>query len=124
MNNNIKWKLKEIGKGKIRIELDQFSKIPTIEEYKEIIGNLLGIDDLESDKKLIDESNSAFIGDNLLLYSELKNFKYEEVTFSGPNGDIVVNSRNFEEVFDKSENDKDTNKEAINDAVAELWTRG
>lgn len=131
MDNNIKWKLEKIEEGKARITVDSLSKLPTIEDYKDYIRDLLKID--ENISKLQDESYSPDIGENLLLYQELKRIdksKYQEVVFSTPDGDIIVNSRNFNQVFESLTNNKKTesknseeNAEPIGHAVNELFER-
>ena len=109
MDNKIKWKLKEIRRGIVKIEVDQLSKIPSIEEYKEYISELLEIK--ESKQKLLDESFSPDIAENQLLYHEST---IQRVIFSGPNGDISVGINDFEEVFEELKSNKKTFKEGIN----------
>jgi len=129
MNSDIKWKLTKVGPKKVRIELDQFSRLPSTEEYKSYIIKLLGLDKLENYRKLIDDGYSVDLADSLLLYKELKEIdssEYEEVIFSSSNGDITVNAENFEQVFETLKNDKGTknttnNTEAIKHAIEELF---
>ena len=144
MNNKINWGLERLGEGRVRIVVDSFSKLPSIEDYKSYIKSLLKIGESEDIEKLRDESGSPDIGDSLLLYQELVDLKktteYKEVVFAGPEGDIVVNTENFEQVFNdlkienKSENNNTnstnnsnndrSNAEAIESAVEELFERG
>jgi len=95
MNNNIKWNLRKLGDKRVRIELGQFSRMPSAEEYEDYIRTLLGINSLE---KLNDENNPDF-GDSILLRSELEKTSYREVVFSGPDGDVLVNAQNIDETF-------------------------
>lgn len=127
MDKKIKWRLKEIRRGIVKIEVDQLSKIPSIEDYKEYIAELLGI--REDKGKLLDESFSPNIAENQLLYHE-ENIR--RVIFSGQNGDISVGINNFNEIFEElkaNKNDfkqgiKEENFESIQAAVEELWTIG
>lgn len=127
--NNIKWNLQPVGEGTVRIVVESISKLPTLEDYKKYIERLLKEGKSNNDRKLLDESNSAFIGDNMLLSQELLKMDYKEVIFSGPDGDEVVNLENFNEVFDslkfKQANKKtEKNLESIEHAVGELFERG
>ena len=136
MENNINWKLERIADGKVRITVDSLSKLPSIEEYKDYIKNLLKIGaKTENIDKLKDESYSPDIGESLLLYQELKNLnkssEYQEVVFSTPDGDITVNKENFNQVFESLANNEkiepkksNKNAEAIEHAVQELFERG
>ena len=133
MDNNIKWKLKEVGNKRVRIELDQFSKLPTMKEYKEYIKELLGMDRVNQNKELLVDSYSVDLADSILLHRELKEMdspEYDEVVFSSSSGDILVNTENFYDVFEKLERNKSNDderkkhEEAIREAVDELWTRG
>jgi len=129
MNNDIKWKLSKIAPGKARIELEQFSKIPSIEEYESYIKNLLGLDKEKNNRNLIDDVYSVDLADSLLLYKELKELDgadYEEIIFSSSNGDITVNVENFEQVFEnlKSNGKKrstNSSTEAVKHAIGELF---
>jgi len=135
MENNIKWKIVEIGPKKVRIELEQFSKVPSIEEYQNYIKNLLGLNK-QKNRNLMDDGYSVDLADNLLLYKELKqldNATYQEVVFSSPNGDITVDAENFEQVFkkleekrkeDETKNKNHKNIEAIEHSIGELFERG
>ena len=134
MENNIKLNLRELGNRRVKIEVDQFSKLPSIEDYKRYIANLLGIYNTDNEK-LKDEFNNADLGDGFLLYNELKKMdssKYREVVFSGVNGDVIVNAENFEEVFNslkndkkvKAENELNKNAESIQHAIQEMFERG
>lgn len=134
MENNIKLNLRELGNRRVKIEVDQLSKLPSIEDYKGYIANLLGIYNTDN-HKLKDEFNNADLGDGFLLYNELKKMdssKYKEVIFSGVNGDIIVNAENFDEVFDslksdnkvKEEKEVNENAESIRHAIQEMFERG
>ena len=140
--DNIKWKLERISKGRIKISVDSLSKLPSIEDYKEYIKSLLKIDVKEDISKLQDEGYSPDIGESLLLYQELKKLnessRYPEVIFSTPDGDIVVNAENFEQVFESLKNNRRINKgrrengtredkgiggEAVRYAIDEMFNR-
>ena len=104
MENNIKLNLRELGNRRVKIEVDQFSKLPSIEDYKRYIANLLGIYNTDNEK-LKDEFNNADLGDGFLLYNELKKMdssKYREVVFSGVNGDLIVNSEKGKQYIEKN----------------------
>ena len=130
MNDGIKWNLKPIGDGKARIVVETFSKLPTLEDYRKYIEGLFGLSKSNNSRKLIDENNSAFIGDNILLAQELSKMQYKEVVFSTPDGDEVVNAENFEEVFNSLRTKKSdakvqvNNLEAIEHSIRELFERG
>ena len=130
MNDRIKWNLQPIGEDKVRIGIESFSKIPTIEDYKNYIEQLLKSSQLNNARKLLDENNSPFIGDNMLLSQELSKIQYKEVVFSTPDGDEVVNAENFEEVFTSLKNRKpnikiqDNNLEEIGRSIGELFEHG
>jgi hypothetical protein len=130
MNDRIKWNLQPIGEDKVRIGIESFSKIPTIEDYKNYIEQLLKSSQSNNVRKLLDENNSPFIGDNMLLSQELSKMQYKEVVFSTPDGDEVVNAENFEEVFTSLKNRKSNikiqgnNLEEIESSIGELFERG
>ena len=130
MNDGVKWNLQPIGEGKVRLVVDSFSKLPTIEDYKNYIEQLLKLSQSNNARKLLDENNSPFIGDNILLSQELSKMQYKEVVFSTPDGDEVVNAENFEEVFTSLKNRKpnikiqDNNLEEIERSIGELFERG
>lgn len=136
MNNTVKWHLREIDKNAVRLEIDQLSKLPTVEDYKEYISNLLGISELDNCHRLKDESFSPYIGENLLLSRELESTskRYKRVIFAGPNGDVIVDINNFRQIFKNlispktnlkpSGYIKKENIESVQAAVEELWTRG
>ena len=109
MDNKIRWILKEIRRGIVRIEVDQLSKMPSIEEYKEYISELLGIND--NKENLLDESFSPNIAENQLLYHENS---IQRVIFSGPNGDVSVGINDFEKTFEELKSNKKDHKEGIN----------
>lgn len=127
MDNKIKWNLKEIRKGVVRIGVDQLSKIPSIEEYEEHIAELLGIDG--GREKLLDETFSPDIAESQLVYHE---FNINRVVFSGPNGDISVGKEDFKEIFRGLQSSnrflnkgiKPENLESIMVAREELFERG
>lgn len=127
MDTKIKWKIKEISRGIVKIEVDELSKVPSIEEYKEYISQLLGIKD--NKEKLLDESFSPNIAENQLLYHENDIYR---VIFSGPNGEVSVGINDFKKVFKELEsNNKNVkqgidpaNLEAIQAAREELFERG
>lgn len=133
MNNRIKWKEKEEGNGIVRLSVDQFSKLPTIEEYKEYISELLGLNKVQSQENLKDQQYSVDLADSILLYQELENIEtsskgYRKVIFSGPDGDIIVDATNFNKVFDELRNKNkkeiiinDEGKEVIEEVLEELW---
>ena len=119
MKNKIRWNLIDEGNKTVRIQLDEFSKIPTIAEYKRYIGNLLGIYNKREINSLINENNGIDLADSLLLHAELsKNAgpKYKGVIFSGSNGDVLVTEENFEKVFKVEKN-----ADAIKDVLFELY---
>ena len=135
MDKDIKLKVSKLGTKIARIEIGPFSKIPSIEEYKSYIKELLGID---NDGNLRNEGRSQDIAEALLLDQELRDMNYEQVVFSTPDGDIVVNAENFEQVFESLESNgtiktkrpathkKDYNGiggEAIQDAIDEMFDR-
>ncbi|MBQ2916875.1 MAG: hypothetical protein IJE59_01655 [Clostridia bacterium] len=127
--NNIKWNLQPEGEGKVRIVVESLSKLPTLEDYRKYIERLLKEGKSNNDRKLLDENNSAFIGDNMLLSQELLKMDYKEVVFSTSDGDKVVNLENLDEIFDslkaKQVNKKtEENLESIEHAVGELFERG
>lgn len=127
MDNKIKWNIKEVARGIVKIEVDELSKVPSIEEYKEYISQLLGIKD--NKEKLLDESFSPNIAENQLLYHENDIYR---VIFSGPNGEVSVGINDFKKVFKELEsNNKNVkqgidpaNLEAIQAAREELFERG
>lgn len=136
--NNIKWNLQPVGEGTVRIVVESLSKLPTLEDYKKYIERLLKEGKSNNNRKLLDESNSAFIGDNMLLSQELSKMDYKEIIFSTPSGDKVVNAENFEKVFDSLKKEQGNKKieikqkgktgienlESIEHAVEELFERG
>lgn len=127
--SNIKWNLQPEGEGKVRIVVESLSKLPTLEDYRKYIERLLKEGKSNNDRKLLDENNSAFIGDNMLLSQELLKMDYKEVVFSTSDGDKVVNLENLDEIFDslkaKQVNKKtEENLESIEHAVGELFERG
>lgn len=136
--NSIKWNLQPEGEGKVRIVVESLSKLPTLEDYRKYIEKLLREGKSNNDRKLLDENNSAFIGDNILLSQELSKMDYKEVVFSTSEGDKVVNAENFEEVFDSLKKEQGNKKieikqkgkteiknlESIEHAVGELFERG
>lgn len=127
MDNKIKWNIKEVARGIVKIEVDELSKVPSIEEYKEYISQLLGIKD--NKEKLLDESFSPNIAENQLLYHENDIYR---VIFSGPNGEVSVGINDFKKVFKELESNKKNvkqgidpaNLEAIQAAREELFERG
>ena len=126
--NNIKWNLQPEGEGKVRIVVESLSKLPTLEDYRNYIERLLKTGQ-SNNNNLLDENNSPFIGDNILLHQELSKKAYKEVVFSTSDGDKVVNLENLDEIFDslkvKQVNKKtEENLESIEHAVGELFERG
>ncbi len=132
MGNRIKWNEKEEGNGIVRLSVDLLSKLPTIEEYKEHISELLGLDKIQSQENLKDQKYSADLADSILLYQELEKIEISaegcrKVIFAGPNGDIIVDAANFNKVFDKlksgskEEKTDSASKELIDDVLEELW---
>lgn len=113
-NKKLKWTIKEIAPGMVKLGTESLSKIPTLNEYKQKIMELLSGSEIE---KLKDEGHPD-ISESLALYRELKEDKSTKaihvIAFSHQNGDVMVNIKNIDTVFETLQSTEQPQKPNIN----------
>lgn len=106
-NKEIKWEIKEIAPGMVKIEANSLGRIPTFEEFKAKAKEVLNTEQPKATDKLKDEIMNPDLGDSLLLRSELNNMenvrKVQQVLFTYGNNTIMANSKTIDEIVEKKE---------------------
>lgn len=116
MNNReikwkIKWEIKKVAPGMVKIEANPLGRMPTFDEFKqkarELLSNLNTREDL-----LRDENRSQDLGDSLLLSKELKELEknqkspkeiIHQVVFTYGGSTLTANSKTVNELVEKKE---------------------
>ena len=120
-NKKIKWEIKEIAPGMVKIEVNPLGRMPTFDEFKqkarELLSNLNTREDL-----LRDENRSQDLGDSLLLSQELKRKQSKvihQVVFTYGNSILTANSKNINELVEKKEKRNMPNEYGANPNIGE-----
>lgn len=107
-NREIKWEIKKVAPGMVKIETNPLGRMPTFDEFKQKAKELLSnerITDLNN--KLRDETRSQDLGDSMLLSREFENHKKEipvyQVVFTYKNATLTANSKTIDEIVEKEE---------------------
>lgn len=106
-NKEVKWEIKEIAPGMVKIEANSLGRIPTFEEFKAKAKEILTTSQVKELDKLKDESMSVDLGDSLLLRQELNNIenakKVQQVLFTYGDNTIMANSKTIDKIVEKKE---------------------
>lgn len=117
-NREIKWEIKKVAPGMVKIEANPLGRMPTFDEFKqkarELLSNLNTNEDL-----LRDENRSQDLGDSLLLSKELKKLDrnqetkeiIHQVAFTYGDSTLTANSKTVNELVEK----KETRKNRVNE---------
>lgn len=110
-NREIKWEIKKVAPGMVKIEANPLGRMPTFDEFKqkarELLSNLNTNEDL-----LRDENRSQDLGDSLLLSKELKELEknqkspkeiIHQVVFTYGGSTLTANSKTVNELVEKKE---------------------
>lgn len=110
-NREIKWEIKKVAPGMVKIEANPLGRMPTFDEFKqkarELLSNLNTNEDL-----LRDENRSQDLGDSLLLSKELKELEknqkspkeiIHQVVFTYGGSTLTANSKTVNELEEKKE---------------------
>ncbi len=107
-NREIKWEIKKVAPGMVKIETNPLGRMPTFDEFKQKAKELLSnerITDLNN--KLRDETRSQDLGDSMLLSREFENHKKEkpvyQVVFTYKNATLTANSKTIDKIVEKKE---------------------
>lgn len=108
-NKEIKWEIKKVAPGMVKIEASPLGRIPTFEEFKQKARELLSREKTSDLNKLRDETMSQDLGDSLLLRQELNGLNKKEpqgihqVVFTYKNTTLTANSKTIEDLVEKKE---------------------
>ena len=104
-NREIKWEIKKVAPGMVKIEANPLGRMPTFDEFKqkarELLSNLNTREDL-----LRDENRSQDLGDSLLLSQELKKLDKQtevihQIVFTYGNITLTANKKTIDELAEK-----------------------
>lgn len=126
-NREIKWEIKKVAPGMVKIEANPLGRMPTFDEFKqkarELLSNLNTNEDL-----LRDENRSQDLGDSLLLSKELKELEknqkspkeiIHQVVFTYGGSTLTANSKTVNELEEKKEMTNRANGFGANPGITE-----
>lgn len=115
-NREIKWEIKKVAPGMVKIEANPLGRMPTFDEFKQKARELLSNSNTNEDL-LRDENRSQDLGDSLLLRQELKSLNTNnqpviyQVAFTYGDSILTANSKTVNELVEK----KETRKNRVNE---------
>lgn len=121
-NKKIKWEIKEIAPGMVKIEVNPLGRMPTFEEFKQKAKEILSVSKEANLDMLRDENRSQDLGDSLLLSQELKRKQSKvihQVVFTYGNSILTANSKNINELVEKKEKRNMPNEYGANPNIGE-----
>ncbi len=123
-NKEIKWEIKKVAPGMVKIEANPLGRIPTFDEFKQKAKELLSNESrTNSNDRLRDETMSQDLGDLILLSREFEEHKKEEpvhqVVFTYKNATLTANSKTVNELVEKKEMTNRANEFGANPDITE-----
>ena len=110
-NKEIKWEIKKVAPGMVKIEASPLGRMPTFEEFKQKAKEILSASKESNFDMLRDENRSQDLGDSLLLSQELKKLDKQsevihQIVFTYGNSTLTANKKTIDELAEKREERK------------------
>ena len=122
-NKEIKWEIKKVAPGMVKIEANPLGRMPTFDEFKQKARELLSSLNTREDL-LRDENRSQDLGDSLLLSQELKKLDKQsevihQIVFTYGNSTLTANKKTIDELAEKREERNIPNEYGANNNIGE-----
>lgn len=124
-NKEIKWEIKKVAPGMVKIEANPLGRIPTFEEFKQKARELLSREKTSDLNKLRDETMSQDLGDSLLLRQELNELNQKEqqrihqVVFTYKDTTLTANSKTIDDLSEERKRKDKANGFGANPDITE-----
>ncbi len=123
-NREIKWEIKKVAPGMVKIEANPLGRMPTFDEFKQKAKEILSASKESNFDMLIDENRSQDLGDSLLLSQELKKLDKQsevihQIVFTYGNSTLTANKKTIDELAEKREERNIPNEYGANNNMGE-----
>ncbi|MGN1270733.1 MAG: hypothetical protein ACI4UX_01915 [Clostridia bacterium] len=123
-NKEIKWEIKKVAPGMVKIEASPLGRMPTFEEFKQKAKEILSASKESNFDMLRDENRSQDLGDSLLLSQELKKLDKQsevihQIVFTYGNSTLTANKKTIDELAEKREERNMPNEYGTNNNMGE-----
>lgn len=123
-NKEIKWEIKKVAPGMVKIEASPLGRMPTFEEFKQKAKEILSASKESNFDMLRDENRSQDLGDSLLLSQELKKLDKQsevihQIVFTYGNSTLTANKKTIDELAEKREERNIPNEYGANNNMGE-----
>ncbi len=123
-NREIKWEIKKVAPGMVKIEANPLGRMPTFDEFKQKAKEILSASKESNFDMLIDENRSQDLGDSLLLSQELKKLDKQsevihQIVFTYGNSTLTANKKTIDELAEKREERNIPNEYGANNNIGE-----
>ena len=123
-NKEIKWEIKKVAPGMVKIEASPLGRMPTFEEFKQKAKEILSASKESNFDMLRDENRSQDLGASLLLSQELKKLDKQsevihQIVFTYGNSTLTANKKTIDELAEKREERNMPNEYGANNNMGE-----